>query len=99
MEKKMNQNDEFYTKADEILKKPYARQIVPEEDGSFRGEILEFPGCLALGDTTVEALTSLENVARDWLESALRNGQSIPEPIETNAERLSKEGREYVKTR
>jgi antitoxin HicB len=64
------------------LKQPYARIVVPEEDGTFRGEILEFPGCIVTGDTPSEALNSLEEVASAWLESALEHHQPIPEPIE-----------------
>ncbi|MGO9486222.1 MAG: type II toxin-antitoxin system HicB family antitoxin [Rhodomicrobium sp.] len=68
--------------AAEILRKPYGRVVMPEPDGSFRAEIVEFPGCLAVGDTAAEALASLEEVAADWLEIALERGQPIPEPIE-----------------
>jgi predicted RNase H-like HicB family nuclease len=69
----------------DYLKRPYARQVVPEEDGSFRGEILEFPGCIAVGDTAADALNALEEVAESWLESTLARGLSVPEPIEVNA--------------
>jgi predicted RNase H-like HicB family nuclease len=68
--------------AADILRKPYGRVVMPESDGSFRAEIIEFPGCLAVGDTASEALASLEEVAADWLEVALERGQPIPEPIE-----------------
>lgn len=68
----------------EYLKKPFARQIVPEPDGSFRGEIVEFPGCIALGDTPVEALTNLERVAAGWLEATIAKGQQVPEPTPRN---------------
>ena len=61
---------------------PYARIVLPEPDGTFRGEILEFPGCIVTGDTPVEALTSLEDVAATWIESALAQGQQIPKPLE-----------------
>src|SRR5271169_2780194 len=64
------------------LKLPYARIIIPETDGTYRGEILEFPGCIATGDTPGEALDSLEEVATEWLESALERNQSIPAPVE-----------------
>lgn len=43
---------------------------------------LEFPGCLATGDTPAEALDNLEEVAESWIESALANGQRIPDPAE-----------------
>lgn len=70
------------TNATEILKKPYARVVVPESDGTFRAEIHEFPGCIAVGETASEALSVLEEVAESWLESALANRHLIPEPIE-----------------
>jgi antitoxin HicB len=68
------------------LRRPYARIIVPEADGTYRGEILEFPGCIALGDTAAEALDNLEEVAAQWLEIALEHEQPIPEPIESGSE-------------
>jgi predicted RNase H-like HicB family nuclease len=66
----------------EYLKMPYGRVVVPEEDGTFRGEIIEFPGCIAVGDTAAEALANLEDVAESWLEATLARGQHVPEPIE-----------------
>lgn len=68
----------------EILKRPYGRTVTPEPDGSFFAEIVEFQGCIATGETAAAALTTLEEVAEAWLENALANGQSIPEPIETS---------------
>ena len=64
------------------LGRPYSRVIIPEQDGTFRAEILEFPGCIATGDTEIEALASLKDVALSWLEVTLAKGQVIPEPIE-----------------
>jgi len=69
--------------AREILKKPYRRVFVPEEDGSVRGEIVEFPGCIATADSMVAAVDALEEVAESWLEASLANGSSVPEPLET----------------
>lgn len=66
----------------EYLKKPYGRFVVPESDGAFRAEIIEFPGCIAVGETAAEALANLENVAASWLEATLARRQRIPEPIE-----------------
>jgi predicted HicB family RNase H-like nuclease len=67
----------------EILRRPYARVIVPEPDGTFRAEIVDFPGCIASGDTQADALAALENVAASWLEATLERKQAIPEPSET----------------
>jgi len=72
-------------RAEDYLKKPYARLVVPETDGSFRAEILEFPGCVALGDTAAEALSHLEDVAADWIDLTLAKGQKLPEPTEESA--------------
>ena len=66
----------------EYLKKPYVRSVVPEADGSYGAEIIEFPGCIAVGDTAAQALENLENVAESWLESTIARGQRVPDPIE-----------------
>ena len=69
-------------KARDYLRKPYVRSVVPESDGTFRAEIMEFPGCIATGNTAAEALAKLEDVAESWLESAIAKKQKLPEPVE-----------------
>jgi antitoxin HicB len=69
-------------RAASYLRQPYARIVVPEADRTFRGEILEFPGCIATGDTPAETLSALDEIASAWLEGALERNQPIPEPIE-----------------
>lgn len=66
--------------ADELLKKPYARVMVPQEAGGFHAEMLEFPGCFACGDTLDEAYAALERAAHSWLVAVLDSGQSVPSP-------------------
>jgi len=68
----------------ERLKKPYARVLIPESDGSYRAEILEFPGCLAEGDSAAEAFSALEAAAESWLEAAIEMGAQIPSPFDEN---------------
>lgn len=70
--------------AKEYLKKPYSRVLVPEIDGTYSADILEFPGCFAEGKTPNEAYANLERIAESWIEAALEQGQEIPEPIETH---------------
>jgi|HubBroStandDraft_1064217.scaffolds.fasta_scaffold290534_2 predicted RNase H-like HicB family nuclease len=71
------------TTAAEYLKKPYGRLLIPEEDdGGYRGEIIEFPGCFAEGETAAEAAANLEDAAYSWLESTIAKGQTIPQPME-----------------
>ena len=70
--------------ADHYLKQPYARIILPESDGSFRGEIMEFPGCIATGESAAQALENLEEAAIGWISAVLERGQNIPRPIESS---------------
>jgi len=64
-----------------ILRKPYARILIPEHDGTYSADILEFPGCHAEGDTASEAIENLEKAAVSWIEAALEQGQEIPLPM------------------
>jgi len=68
------------TRPDEILKAPYSRVLIPEEDGTFSSEILEFPGCFAQGKTADEAFGNLEKAAKVWIEASLAQGLNIPSP-------------------
>ena len=65
---------------EDYLKEPYARILIPEADGGFSAEFLEFPGCFAEGDTADEAFRSLEEAAKSWIEVALSQKQEIPPP-------------------
>ena len=67
------------------LRQPYTRTIIPETDGTFQGEIMEFPGCIATGDTPAETFSALEDVACSWLEAALEHNQPILGPVENTA--------------
>ena len=66
----------------DLLFLPYMRVVIPEMDGSFRAEILEFPGCIALGDTKEDALAALEDVADGWIRSMAARGREIPPPMQ-----------------
>ncbi len=67
----------------EYLKRPYGRFVVPETDGSFRAEIIEFPGCIATGDSGAEAYANLEEVAASWIEATLARNLRVPDPVES----------------
>ena len=74
----------FVEDAERLLLQPYARIILPESDGSFRGEIMEFPGCVATGNSAEETITRLEETAKSWLLEVLEQGQPVPQPIENS---------------
>ena len=65
----------------EYLKQPYARILIPDADGGYSAEILEFPGCFAEGETADETMQALERAAESWIEAALEQGQEIPAPF------------------
>jgi predicted RNase H-like HicB family nuclease len=68
--------------AHDYLKEPYTRILIPESEGGFSAEILEFPGCYSYGDTPEEALKNLNDAAINWIEAAQEQGQFIPEPLD-----------------
>ncbi len=70
---------------EEYLKQPYLRILIPDrETGTFTAEIMEFPGCVAQGDTPQEAYERLEKVALSWIETAVDAGQDVPMPVSTS---------------
>lgn len=50
------------------------------DDQSFIAEAPELAGCMADGKTHAEALTNLELVMGEWIETARELGRPIPEP-------------------
>lgn len=62
------------------LKKPYSRVLIPNDNGTYSAEILEFPGCFAEGNSPDEAIRNLEESAMSWIEANWEQGLDIPEP-------------------
>jgi predicted RNase H-like HicB family nuclease len=50
------------------------------EDDAFIAEVPELAGCAADGATRQEALTNVEVIIAEWMETARELGRSIPEP-------------------
>ncbi|MCL6739881.1 type II toxin-antitoxin system HicB family antitoxin [Sphingomonas sp. RB56-2] len=80
--KKVMANEGQPIDASARLRMPYGRLLIPEEEGGYRAEILEFPGCIAEGDDAEEALAELEAAAEEWIEAALEMGSPIPPPLD-----------------
>ena len=51
-----------------------------DEDQAFIAEVPELPGCAADGATYQEAIAHAEVVIREWIETALELGRTVPEP-------------------
>lgn len=50
------------------------------DDGCFIAEAPELAGCMADGESMVEALENLHTVMQEWIETAKMLGRDIPEP-------------------
>ena len=50
------------------------------EDEAFIAEVPELAGCAADGASRQEALTNVETVIAEWIETARELGRPIPEP-------------------
>lgn len=50
------------------------------EDEAFLAEVPELPGCMADGETYLEALTNVEQIIEEWIETATKIGRQIPVP-------------------
>ena len=51
-----------------------------KEDNSFIAEVPELPGCMADGSTYAKAISNVEVVIKEWIETAKELGRPIPEP-------------------
>jgi len=49
-------------------------------DKAFIAEVPELPGCVADGKTYKEALSNVEVVIQEWIETAKEMGRPIPQP-------------------
>jgi predicted RNase H-like HicB family nuclease len=50
------------------------------EDEAFIAEVPELPGCAADGMTYEEALSNVQGIIAEWIETANELGRAIPEP-------------------
>ena len=51
-----------------------------DEDEAFIAEVPELPGCAADGATHQKALSNVEVIIQEWIETARSLGRPIPEP-------------------
>jgi predicted RNase H-like HicB family nuclease len=51
-----------------------------EEDQAFIAEVSELAGCAADGATYQEAVSNVQTIIEEWIETARELGRPIPEP-------------------
>jgi predicted RNase H-like HicB family nuclease len=65
------------------MKPEYRYEVIiywSEEDQAFIAEVPELAGCAADGATYSEAISNVEVVIGEWIETARELGRPIPEP-------------------
>jgi predicted RNase H-like HicB family nuclease len=65
------------------MKPEYRYEVIiywSEEDQAFIAEVPELAGCAADGATYAEAISNVEVVIGEWIETARELGRPIPEP-------------------
>ncbi len=68
---------------DDYLKLPYTIEVIRDEsDGQpgYVARVVELPGCLTQADDFQELGEMVEDAMRLWIETALEDGQVIPQP-------------------
>jgi predicted RNase H-like HicB family nuclease len=51
-----------------------------DEDQAYVAEVPELPGCASDGATYKQALTNVETIIGEWIETARELGRAVPEP-------------------
>jgi predicted RNase H-like HicB family nuclease len=51
-----------------------------DEDQAFIAEVPELPGCAADGETYEDALSNVQTIMDEWIETARDLGREIPKP-------------------
>ena len=66
---------------EKILARPYTRELIRNEDGTWFARVFEFTGCMAEGATSEEAIENLEDAMTSWIEVHLEDGDPLPLPL------------------
>ena len=77
--------EDIKTQAEFYLKLPYTTVVEYAEDQDiyYVTRILELDGLIMIGDTPEEAVTELETVKKEWIESYLELGNKMPKPLKS----------------
>lgn len=73
----------------EIIGRSYRKVISGNPDDGFLITVPDLPGCMTAGATEKEALANLPEAMAAWIESALMDGEPVPEPTSVPETRYS----------
>lgn len=62
------------------LSLPYTILLARDDEATWFARVLELPGCMTEGDNIAEAAEMIQDAMTGWLEVALEDGATIPEP-------------------
>lgn len=65
------------------MKSKYKYEIIiywSKEDNRYIAEVPELAGCLADGETYIQAIENVEVIIDEWIETAILLKRPIPEP-------------------
>ena len=66
----------------DYINKPYKIEIEPDiGEGGFVVSYPDLPGCITCGETIEQAYENAKDAKRSWIQAALEDGLSIPEPV------------------
>ena len=54
--------------------------LEPEDGGGYAVWVPVLPGCVSQGETVEEALGNIREAIQCYIESALRHGETLPDP-------------------
>jgi antitoxin HicB len=63
-----------------LLARPYRRVVQGDAGDGFLAYVPELPGCMTAAGTAAEALEALDEAMALWFETALEEGQPVPDP-------------------
>lgn len=72
-------------KAKDYLGLPYhivIQHIVDESGSYYFATVQELDGCMSHGDTYAEAFENIQEAMEGWIETKLKNGLSVPKPVD-----------------
>lgn len=73
---------------DDYLALPYTIEVLRDDtDGEvgYVAKVVELPGCLTQADSFEKLGEMIEDAMRAWIETALEDGQPVPEPRSVEA--------------